>query len=473
MPNPDVIVIGSGPNGLAAAITLCQAGWSVKVMEAHDTPGGGMRTLPLTKRGFNHDICSAIHPMAAASPFFQSLPLEEHGLEWIYPEYPLAHPLDDGSAVIMEHSIEKTAMNLGIDSLAYRKLMEPLVNQWEKLIPEVLAPLHWPRHPLLLARFGLKAIRSAESLIQSHFLDKKAKALFAGLAAHSVMPLQKKMTSAIGLILGMMGHATGWPLPKGGSQQIADALCGVLKSYGGELETNRKVERLEELPDDSIKLFDVTPRQLLQIAGSHLPTLYRKRLDRYRYGPGVCKVDAALDQPIPWTDPKCQKAGTVHLGGTFEEIKHSEEAAWRGLHTQHPYVLLAQQSKFDPTRAPENKHTLWAYCHVPHGSDNDMTEAILDQIERFAPGFKSTIITLNTHTATQLHHYNANYVGGDINGGAQNITQLFSRPVARFSPYTTPRDDLFICSSSTPPGGGVHGMCGYHAAQAVLRKHTK
>ncbi len=471
MAKPDAIVIGSGPNGLATAISLSQAGWSVKVVEAHDKPGGGMRTLSLTRTGYRHDICSAIHPMAAASPFFRSLPLEEHGLEWIYPDYPLAHPTDDGSAVIMDHSIEKTSMNLGIDSRAYRKLFEPLVDEWENLVSDILAPLHWPRHPMLMAKFGLNAHKSAEKLIQQNFEGKKGRALFAGMAAHSVMPLDHKLTSAIGLVLGVMGHATGWPMPKGGSQSLSDALCSVFESHGGTIETNRNIEHIEELPDESVKIFDVTPRQLLEIAGPQLPNAYKKRLKRYRYGPGVCKVDAILNQPIPWSDPKCRKAGTVHVGGTFEEIKHSEEAAWKGIHTQHPYVLVAQQSIFDSSRTPDDSHTLWAYCHVPHGSEENMTEAILNQIERFAPGFKRTVVDIKSHTAIQLQNYNPNYIGGDINGGSQTITQLFSRPVARFSPYTTPKDDIFICSSSTPPGGGVHGMCGFHAAQAVLRKH--
>jgi len=464
------IVIGSGPNGLAAGITLARAGCSVLVIEAKDTVGGGTRSARLTLPGFVHDVCSAIHPLAVASPFFCTLPLADHGLEWIHPPAPLAHPLDDGTAVVLEHSIEATGETLGPDANAYRQLMAPLVARWDQLAVDLLGPLPLPpRHPLILARFGLRAIRSARGLANSQFQGERARALFAGMAAHSMLPLEQGLSAAFGLTLGIAGHAVGWPFPHGGSQRIADALASYLRSLGGEIVTGWGVESIDELPPARATLFDVTPRQLLHIAGHRLPRGYRRRLARYRYGPGVFKIDWALDGPIPWKAEACQRAGTVHLGGTLEEIAASERAVWRGEHPEKPFVLLAQHSLFDPTRAPAGKHTAWGYCHVPPSSTFDMTGRIEAQIERFAPGFCDRILARHTMSPARLEQYNPNYIGGDINGGVQDLWQHFTRPAPRLVPYRTPARGLYICSSSTPPGGGVHGMCGYHAARVVLR----
>lgn len=464
----DAVVIGSGPNGLAAAITLLRAGRSVLVVEANETPGGGARSAELTLPGFVHDVCSAVHPLAANSPFFRTLPLEQHSLEWIHPPAPLAHPLDDGTAVILERSIEATSETLGADEDAYRKLMSPLVRDWPRLEPALLAPLKLPRHPLTLARFGWRALRSAKGLAGSLFKDERARALFAGLAAHSMLPLENTATAAFGLVLGITGHAVGWPAPRGGSQKITDALVAYFKSLGGEVVVGRRVESVDEFPQARVVLCDLTPRGLLRVAGHRLPASYRRRLGRYRYGPGAFKLDWALDGPVPWRAKECLRAGTVHLGGTLDEIAASERAAWKGEHAEKPFVLLAQPSLFDPTRAPEGKHTVWAYCHVPNGSDVDMTERIEKQIERFAPGFRDRVLARSVMPPSELERRNANLVGGDINGGAQDIRQLFVRPTLRL--YSTPDKRLYICSSSTPPGGGVHGMCGYHAARAALDK---
>lgn len=466
----DAIVVGSGPNGLAAAITLAQAGLSVVVFEAKSTIGGGARSAELTLPGFVHDICSAIHPLGVGSPFFCTLPLAEHGLEWIRPPAPLAHPFDDGTAAVLEYSIDATGRTLDGDAAAYRKLMEPLVADWEKLKTELLGPLHLPRHPVEIARFGLLAIRSARSLAKSLFRDEHARGFFAGLAAHSIMPLDRPLSAAFGLILGVLGHVVGWPMPRGGSQSIANALGSYFHSLGGEIITNTHVEFIDNLPPAHAILLDVTPRQVLQIVGHRLPFGYRRRLEGYRYGPGAFKVDWALMAPIPWKAKECTRAGTVHIGTTLEEITKSEREVWEGKYPEKPYVLVAQQSLFDPTRAPVGKHTAWAYCHVPNGSTFDMTERIESQIERFAPGFRDCIIARSTRSPVELEQYNPNYVGGDINGGVQDIRQLFTRPVARLVPYSTPVKGLYICSSSTPPGGGVHGMCGYHAAKAALKQ---
>jgi len=467
----DAIVVGSGPNGLAAAITLAQAGLSVVVFEAKSTIGGGTRSAELTLPGFVHDICSAIHPLSIGSPFFCMLPLAKYGLEWIHPLAPLAHPFDDGTAAMLERSIDTTSETLGgQDAAAYRKLMGSLVPDWNNLAADLLSPLHLPKHPIGLARFGLIAIRSAISLAKGLFNGERARGFFAGLAAHSIMPLNKPLTAAFGLILGILGHAVGWPIPRGGSQKIADALGLYLRSLGGEIITSAPVDSIDNLPSARAILFDVTPRQLIQIAGNRLPPGYRRRLEGYRYGPGVFKIDWALSNPIPWKARECTRAGTVHIGGTLEEIAGSEHEVWEGRHCEKPYVLVAQQSLFDPTRAPEGKHTAWAYCHVPNGSRLDMTERIESQIERFAPGFRDCIIARSTRSAFEFEQYNPNYIGGDINGGVQDIGQLFTRPVARLVPYSTPVKGLYICSSSTPPGGGVHGMCGHHAAKAALRE---
>jgi phytoene dehydrogenase-like protein len=416
-----------------------------------------------------HDICSAIHPLGMGSPFFKSLPLNEYGLEWIQPTLPLAHPFDDGTAAVLERSVAATGQRLGPDDAAYRRLMAPLVADWDKLAGQILGPLRFPRHPLALARFGLRAVRPARNLAESLFSGEQARALFGGMAAHAIMPLEQPLTAAFGLVLGSLGHAVGWPLPRGGSQQIAQALGQHLQSLGGEIVTGSPVTSIDQLPPARAILLDVSPRQLVHLAGDHLPAGYLRRLAGYRYGPGVFKVDLALDGPIPWQAAVCAQAGTVHVGGTLAEIAAAERAIWQGAHPERPFVLVAQQSLFDLTRAPAGKHTVWAYCHVPHGSTVDMTAPIEAQIERFAPGFRDSILARHTLSTAALEQYNPNYIGGDINGGIQDWRQLFTRPVFRLSPYSTPDQRLFLCSASTPPGGGVHGMCGYFAAQAALR----
>jgi phytoene dehydrogenase-like protein len=467
----DAVVVGSGPNGLAAAITLARAGRTVIVFEARDKIGGGCRTGELTLPGFAHDICAAIHPMGVASPFMRKLPLEQYGVEWIQPPAPLAHPFDDGSVAVLERSIEATGMWLGDDAAAYRRLMMPLVRHWEQLVEDALGPLPLPpRHPLILSRFGLQAIRSIRGVAESRFKGERARALVAGIAAHAMLSLESPVSAAFGLMLGMLGHAVGWPIPRGGSQSIVDAMAAYLRTLGGEIVTGMEVESLEMLPSTHAILCDVTPRQLLRIAHLQLPQGYQYQLQRYRYGPGVCKVDIALDGPIPWKAEACLRAGTVHIGGTLAEIAGAERAVWRGEHAERPYVLLAQQSLFDPTRAPAGKHTVWAYCHVPGGSSCDVSERIIDQIERFAPGFRERILAKHVLTAAEMERYNPNYIGGDINGGVQDIWQLFTRPTIRLKPYSTPIKGLYLCSSSTPPGGAVHGLCGYFAAKAALRE---
>ncbi len=470
MSPPEVVVVGSGPNGLAAAVVLARAGRSVRVIEGAEEPGGGTRSAELTLPGYLHDVCSAVHPMAAGSPFFRDLPLAEHGLAFLHPEVPLAHPLDDGDAVVLARSLEATADGLDEagDGAAYRRLMAPLVEGWDRLAPDLLAPFHWPRAPFAMARFGLRAIRSGAGLARSTFRGERARALFAGLACHSVLPLERPLSAAIALVLGAAGHAVGWPIPLGGSRAISRALIGVLEDLGGEVETGRWVRTAADLPAARAYLLDVTPRQLLSIAGSELPRRYRRRLGRYRYGPGVFKVDWALSAPIPWRSPACRRAGTVHLGGTWQEIAAAEARVWAGEAAERPYALLAQPTLVDPGRAPAGRHVAWAYCHVPPGSHADRTEAVEAQVERFAPGFRDLVLARHTVTAAEMEAYDPNYVGGDINGGVQDLGQLFTRPVARWTPYSTPNPKLWICSSATPPGGGVHGMCGYHAARALL-----
>ncbi|HLF29011.1 MAG TPA: NAD(P)/FAD-dependent oxidoreductase [Anaerolineae bacterium] len=465
----DAVIVGAGPNGLAAAITLARAGRSVLVIEAKATVGGGTRSAELTLPGFIHDICSAVQPLAAGSPFFRTLPLSDHGLEWIYPSAALAHPFDDGTAAIVERSIETSAATLGQDAVAYRRLLTPLVADWDKLAREFLGPLRFPRHPIALARFGVLALLPAQTLAKVFFRGERARAVFAGMACHSIMPLEWPITAAFGLMMSIMAHALGWPIPRGGSQAIADALASHLRSLGGEIVTNQTVACIEELPPHRAALFDVTPRQLERMAGKRLPAGYRRKLRGYRYGPGVFKMDFALDGPIPWKAAECARASTVHLGGALEEIGAAERAVWKGEHPERPFVLLTQPSLFDATRAPEGKHTVWAYCHAPNGSTFDLSERIEAQIERFAPGFRDRILARSVRNALDMERYNPNYVGGDINGGVQDLRQLFTRPAARINPYTTPAKSIYLCSSSTPPGGGVHGMCGYHAARAVLR----
>ncbi|SPE38824.1 Protein p49 [Candidatus Sulfopaludibacter sp. SbA3] len=449
------VVIGSGPNGLAAAILLARAGVVVTVHEAAAEIGGGTRTEELTLPGYRHDVCSAIHPMAASSPCFERFPLAQFGLEWIHSDAPLAHPLDDGSAVMLERSIDATAAGLGSDGAAWRALIGPLAEHWSELRQDVLAPLGVPRHPLRMANFGLHALRSARGLAESQFRGERARALFAGIGAHSVLPLEAMPSAAIALVLGAAGHAVGWPVPRGGSQSIAGALAGYLRSLGGEIRTN---SRMDSLPGVPIVMCDVGPRQFLKLAGHRLPAAYRESLARYRYGPGVFKLDLALDGPIPWRAAECARAATVHLGGTLAEI-----AQWESTHTGRPFVLLAQQSLFDPTRAPAGKHTAWAYCHVPNGSTEDFADAIEQQIERFAPGFRARILARHVLTPAKLEARNANLVGGDIGGGSMELGQTFLRP--NWHRYRTPLPGVYFCSSSTPPGGGVHGMCGYHAVK--------
>ena len=466
----DAVIIGSGPNGLAAAVTLAQNGYTVKVFEAADSIGGGTRTQELTLPGFQHDVCSAIHPMAVGSPFFKTLPLGDYGLEWIYPEYPLAHPFDHEPSVVLQPSLDEMAIELAEDFEPYQRLFSVIVERWDDLAPELLSPMNGiPAHPILLSKFGLKALKSAQKLAKNQFYTKRTQALFAGLAAHSIMPLNKMATSAIGLVLGAIGHKIGWPMPRGGSYAIATALADYFRSLGGEIETNSEINDLGELPEADVVLFNNTPKQILAIAGDALPASYVKKLRSFKYGPGVFKMDMALDEPIPWNDERCSKAGTVHVGGTLEQIASGERLIARGKHPNYPFVLVAQQSLFDNTRAPDDKHTAWAYCHVPNGSTQDMSEVILNQIERFAPGFRDCIIETHAMNTKALESYNANYVGGDVNGGRQDITQLFTRPAGLLDPYHIPATHLFICSSSTPPGGGVHGMCGYNATRSAIK----
>ena len=454
------VVIGSGPNGLSAAILLARAGRSVVVYEANAEIGGGTRSAELTLPGFVHDVCSAVHPMAIASPCFERFPLAEYGLEWIHPSAPLAHPLDDGTAVILERSVRETAAGLGEDGPEWARLMSPFVRAWPELRCDLLAPLlRFPGHPFLMARFGLLALRSARGLAENHFRGTRARALFAGMAAHSILPLEEPGTGAFGMIFGVTGHSSGWPIPRSGSQKIADALAAYLRTLGGEIVTSHSVS---ELPEAPIVMCDITPRQLVQMAGLRLPPAYRRTLGDFVYGPGVFKVDWALDAPVPWRAKECLRAGTVHIGGTFDEI-----AEWERSHRGAPFVLVAQSSLFDDSRAPAGKHTLWAYCHVPNGSNVDMTAAIENQIERFAPGFRERILARRSAGPAELERRNANLIGGDITAGANHLKQVIARPTAAL--YATPLRGVYLCSASTPPGGGVHGMCGFHAARMALK----
>jgi phytoene dehydrogenase-like protein len=463
----DAIVVGSGPNGLAAAIVLARAGRSVTVVEGEPTIGGGTRSAALTIPGFVHDVCSAVHPLALASPFFRTCPLGHYGLQFVHPEVPLAHPLDGGQAAVLFRSLEDTSRALGRDGSAYHNLMDPLVRHAEELVGDILGPLRVPQHPVVAARFGWRARSSAVGLARRVFREEVTRALFAGLAVHAILPLTQLPTAAVALVLGMSAHAWGWPVAQGGSQRIADSLAGYLESLGGGIVTGRRIQSMADLPASGPTMFDVTPRQLAAIAGDALPSGYRRKLERYRYGPAVHKVDWALDGPIPWQADACWRSGTVHVGGTLDEITAAEAAVHRGEHPERPFVILAQPSLCDPGRAPAGMHTAWAYCHVPNGSAFDMTARIEDQVERFAPGFRRRVIGRSVMSPRDLERHNPNYVGGDINGGLADLRQLFARPT--WMTYRTPNRKIYICSSATPPTGSVHGMCGYFGARAALR----
>ena len=468
-PSLDAIVVGSGPNGLAAAIALAREGHSVRVYEAQPTLGGGARSAELTRPGFVHDVASTVHALALLSPFLKSLPLDQFGLQFAHPEAPFAHPLDDGTAVVVERSIDATASALGLrDGRAYARLVKPLVEQCDTLMEALLGPFS-VRHPIVMAKFGRHAIRSAEGLAKHLFESERGRAMFAGVAAHSMVPLDKLATSGYALGLVIAAHAVGWPVSRGGAQRLANALAAYLRSLGGEVVTDTPVESLASLPPSRVVLLDVTPRQLISIGGDRLSRFYRWRLARYRYGPGVFKMDWALNAPVPWRAPECGRAGTLHLGGSLAEIAMGERASWEGRHAERPYVLVTQPSLFDPTRAPRGKHTLWAYCHVPNGSTADMRPALERQIERFAPGFRDCVDEAHVMSPADLERSNANLVGGDLGGGAGDLMQLYARPVARLNPYRTSIPNVFLCSSSTPPGVGVHGMSGYHAARAAMK----
>ncbi|HSK05519.1 MAG TPA: NAD(P)/FAD-dependent oxidoreductase [Kofleriaceae bacterium] len=478
MSEADVIVVGSGPNGLAAAVRLAQGGAAVTVLEAEDEIGGGTRSGELTLPGFVHDRCSAVHPMGILSPYLRTLPLADHGLVWIRPPLSVAHPLDDGPAVLLRRSLDETAAALdgdgdgaapGPDARAYRKLVAPFLGDPHGLLADALAPLRFPRHPIRLLRFGLRGARSAIGLAR-RFRGARARALLAGCAAHSILPLDRAFTGAMGLRFLITGHVEAWPVAAGGSHAIARALASLLRASGGRIETGVRVRSLADLPPARAYLFDTSPAQLAAIAEPVLPARYLRRLRRFRYGPGVFKLDWALDGPIPWRDPRCLEASTVHVGGTLEEIAAGEAAVWRGEHPERPFLIVCQQSLFDPSRAPAGKHTGYAYCHVPAGSTADLTEVIERQIERFAPGFRDRILARAKTTPAMLERENANNVGGAITGGVADARQLFARPALRLDPYTTPHRRLFLCSASTPPGGGVHGMCGYYAAGSALRR---
>lgn len=461
-------VIGAGPNGLAAAIILAQAGLQVDVLEAESTPGGAARTLELTLPGFRHDFGSAVYPLGAGSPLFSSLPLIEHGLEWIHSPAALAHPLDDGTAVMLERDLDETRDSLGIDGSAWDKLMRPFVEHWTEFAPEILRPVSFvPRHPWLMARFGMVAIRSAQSVAR-RFRSQRTRALFAGLAAHSFLSLDEPLSAAFGILMAVPAHAVGWPIPRGGAQSLTNALCGYLSTFGSKVTTSSPVQSLAPLSDYDLLLCDLTPQQLVKVGGQSLSDSYKRRLGRYRYGAGVFKVDYALNAPIPWRAPGCLRAATVHLGGSFEEIAASEKAVRIGHIAERPFVLLAQPSLFDSSRAPEGKHTAWAYCHVPNGSKVNMLERLEDQIERFAPGFRECILARHVFSPADLESLDANLVGGDIGGGVMDIRQFLFRPTWRY--YATSARKIYLCSASTPPGGGVHGMCGYHAAKMALSR---
>jgi phytoene dehydrogenase-like protein len=465
---PDALIVGAGPNGLSAAVALAREGLTVTVYEARSSIGGGSRTEELTLPGYRHDVCSAIHPTAVVSPFFRDLPLERHGLEWVRSPLALVHAFEDGRVARLHPDLDETARGLGEDGDAWLSLMRPLVENHDALFDSILRPVRIPRHPLLMARFGLRALRACSSTVRK-FRTVEARALFAGCAAHGVVPLEKPGTASFGLILALSAHVANWPAARGGSASIVEALAALLREMGGTIETGRPVRKMGDLPPAQAILFDLTPKQIVAIAGNRFPSRYRRRLANYRYGPGTFKIDWALDGPIPWKNPACLHSATVHLGATYEEIAKAENDAWNGVHPDRPFILVAQQSLFDASRAPAGHHTGWAYCHVPHGSTCDMTEAIESALEAHAPGFRDRILARHTITAAGLEQHNENMIGGDIGGGANSLVQFLGRPAFRYDPYSTPDPQLYICSSATPPGGGVHGMGGWNAAQSVLR----
>lgn len=473
MSNYDAVIIGSGPNGLTAAVELARNGAKVLVIEGAENIGGGTRVAELTLPGFKHDYCSAVHPMGELSPYLKTLPLEKYGLTWIHPPASVAHPLDGEAAVILKKSVEETGADLGLDAKAWARMVKPFIGRIDDLLADSLGPFSFPKNPFLLARFGMKAVMPATTLAKLQFKGHRARALFAGCAAHSLIPLEKPLSAAIGLVFAITGHVVDWPVPKGGSKYITGSLAAYLEDLGGEIQTSTWIKDLNQLPPAKVYLFDTDPLQVAQLGADLLPSSYTDRLKKYNFGPGAFKVDWALDGPIPWSDPRVLEASTVHLGGKIEELAAGERDAWYGRHNEAPFVLLCQQSQFDSERAPAGKHTGYAYCHVPNGSDRDMTEIIVNQVERFAPGFRDIILDTHVTYPSDFAQYNLNFVGGAITGGAADVTQLYTRPVARLDPYSTPHPQIFICSASTPPGGGVHGMCGYHAAKSALRRMDK
>ena len=469
----DAVVVGAGPNGMSAAIVLARAGLRVLLREGADEPGGGARTDALTLPGFRHDVCSAVHPLGVGSPFFRELPLHEHGLTWVQPPVAVAHPLDDGSAVVLERATKAMDRQLGPDAAAWQRLMDPFVGRWLELFGDALGPLKVPRHPLLLARFGLVAFPPATLLARVLFRGERAPALFGGIAAHATLPLRRPPSAAFGMVLGIAGHAVGWPIPHGGSASITRALISYFRSLGGELETGRPVTSLDELPPTRAVLLDMTPRQILRLDATELSPAYRAQLDRFQYGLGTFKVDWALEAPIPWRASQASLTATVHLGGTLDEMDQGRTQEWAGEPVERPFVILVQPTLFDPSRAPAGKHVAWAYCHVPHGSAADMTERVEAQVERFAPGFRDRILARHVMGPADLERHNPNLVGGDLNGGEATLLQLFFRPTLHPLPYATSNPRLFICSASTPPGGGVHGLSGYYAARLALRRRFR
>jgi phytoene dehydrogenase-like protein len=464
----DAVVVGAGPNGLAAAIVIARTGRKVIVFEASDTIGGGARSAELTLPGFTHDIGSTVHPTAVASPLFRTLPLAAHGLEWVEPSAMVGHPFDDGTTAIVERSVEATAARLGADGPAYARLMGGLVRDWPRIERLVLGPVGLPAHPFAATRFGLRAIQSAAGFARRTFAGEHARGLFAGIAGHGMVPLDQMPTAAFGLVLGALAHVVGWVMPRGGAQRLSDALASYLRSIGGEIVTGSPVRALADLPPARAVFCDLSPKPLLRIAGDRFPPAYRRQLERYRYGMASFKVDWALDAPIPWRAAECARAATVHLGGTLDEIAACERGVWDGRVAERPYTLLVQPTVCDPSRAPAGKHVAWTYCHVPNGSTVDMLPRIEAQIERFAPGFRDRVLARSVMTPADLERWNPNLVGGDIGAGASTMRQLFLRPTWRW--YQTPARGVYICSASTPPGVGVHGMCGYFAAQLALRQ---